>query len=88
MLFDLLHKLHDHQRPLAAMIIWSLWNSRNLLLWEDSDSTPTLTVTRVQEVLHEWTCVQKAKHPKHHVEQHPTWEKPHHDTIKCNFDAW
>jgi hypothetical protein len=43
--------------------------------------------TRAQEVLHEWSCVQKEKHPEHHVEQHPTWEKPPHGTIKCNVDV-
>ncbi|XP_024639948.1 uncharacterized protein [Medicago truncatula] len=69
------------------MTIWSLWKSRNLLLWEDNDTTLTHTVTRAQEVLHEWSCVQKAKHPEHHVEQPPAWEKPPHGTIKCNVDT-
>ena len=71
-LFDLLHKLHDHQTPLVAMIIWSFWKSQNLLLWEDNDTTPTLTITRAQEVLYEWSCFQKVKHPEQHVEQHPS----------------
>lgn len=87
MLFDLFSKLHDQQRQLAAMTLWSLWKSRNLLLWDDNDTTPILTVTRAQDALHEWSCVQKAKHPTHHDDQPPTWEKPPHGSIKCNVDA-
>jgi ribonuclease HI len=87
MLFDLFSKLHDQQKQLAAMTLWSLWKSRNLLLWDDSDTTPILTITRAQDVLHEWSCVQKAKHPTHHDDQLPSWEKPPHGSIKCNVDA-
>jgi hypothetical protein len=69
LLFDFLSRLTDQQRHLAAMTLWSLWKSRNLLLWENTNTTPTLIVTRAQEVLHEWSCMQKIKNPQHHEEQ-------------------
>jgi len=87
MLFDLSSKLHDQQRQLAAMTLWSLWKSRYLLFWGDNDNTPILTITRAQDVLHEWSCVQKAKHLMHHDNLPPAWEKPPHCSIKCNVDA-
>jgi len=68
------------------MTLWSLWKSRNLLLWDDSD-TPILTVTRAQDVLHDWSCVQKAKYPTHHDNQPPAWGKSPHSSIKCNVEA-
>jgi hypothetical protein len=64
-----------------------LWKSRNLLLWENTNTTPTLIVTRAQEVLHEWSCMQKIKNPPHHEEQLHVWTKPQQGWIKCNVDA-
>jgi len=87
MLFDLFNKLHDQQKQLPALTLWILWKSRNLLLWDDSDITPILTITRTKDVLHEWSCFQKAKHLTHHDDQLPAWEKPPHSSIKCNVDA-
>ena len=69
------------------MTLWSLWKSRNMLLWENTNVTPTLIVTRAQEVLHEWSCMQKIKHPPHHKEQTHVWTKPQQGWIKCNVDA-
>jgi len=76
LLFEFFNRLTDQQRHLAAMTLWSLRKSHNLLLWENTNTTPILIVTRAQEVLHEWSCMQKIKNPPHHEKQIHVWTKP------------
>ena len=63
MLFDLFHRLHEQDRPLATMIFWSLWKSRNTKLWGAINISPTFIVSRAHDVLHEWSCMQRTKQP-------------------------
>lgn len=70
-LFDLFHMLKDQDRPSAAMILWSLWKCRNTKLSEASDTSPTFTVSRAHDVLHEWICMQQAKHLTSPQDQQP-----------------
>jgi ribonuclease HI len=41
----------------------------------------------VFDVLHEWSCMQRAKHPARPEDQHLIWTKPPVGHIKCNVDA-
>jgi len=38
-------------------------------------------------MIHEWSCMQKAKHLTHPLNQKPVWIKPQPGHIKCNVDA-
>jgi len=62
MMFELCTRLKEQDRILAAMTLCSLWKSRNVKLWEATNTTPPSIVTWAHDVLHEWSCMQRAKH--------------------------
>nr|ABN08723.1 Polynucleotidyl transferase, Ribonuclease H fold [Medicago truncatula] len=87
LLFDFMHRLCSQQQQAAGMLLWSLWKSRNIKLWDSTDTTTAITISRAKDTLHEWSCMQSAKtqpiNPNHHI----SWVKPTGGMIKCNMDA-
>ncbi|XP_024633477.1 uncharacterized protein [Medicago truncatula] len=87
MLFDLLDRLPEQQRLTTVMTLWSLWKSRNLKLWESTDTTAVAIVSRACDVHREWSCMQKVKFTQPNSDINFSWTKPLNGTIKCNVDA-
>jgi hypothetical protein len=87
LLFSLLDRLSAQQQPLASMILWSIWKSRNSKLWENSDTPPSTIVRRAKDSLHEWQVMQRAKQPSQGTHQEHKWLKPLPATMKCNVDC-
>jgi len=87
LLFDLLDRLSSQQQHLAAMLLWSLWKSRNTKLWETMDTSSTFILSRAKDTLQEWSCMECAKFQRFNTEQSTSWVKPLMGRIKCNVDA-
>ncbi|XP_024639931.1 uncharacterized protein [Medicago truncatula] len=69
------------------MLLWSIWKSRNTKLWEASESTSAYIISRANDSLQEWSCMQRAKLQVQNQVLTPSWVKPRFGTIKCNTDA-
>lgn len=67
--------------------MWSLWKSQNIKLWELSETTAVVTISRAKDTLHEWSCMQKEKPQVQKTEYPLTWVKPPSGVLKCNVDA-
>ena len=87
MLFDLFSRLKEQDKLSASITLWSFWKSRNAKLLDSTDSRPTSIITCAHDVLHEWSCLQKAKHLTRLPDQQLVWIKPQLGHIKCNVDA-
>jgi len=87
LLFDFLDRLSNHQQLLVVILLWSLWKSRNAKLWESSDTPATVIITRAKEILHEWTCMQRAKPQVQNTNHIISWVKLPSGVIKCDVDA-
>jgi len=61
LLFEFLRRLSLTQQQSAAMLLWSLWKSRNFKLWDALDTSSAFTVSRARDTLQEWSCMQRAK---------------------------
>lgn len=57
MLFEFFHRLSSTQQQSAAMLLWSLWKSRNSKLWDVMDTSSAFTVSRAKDTLQEWSCM-------------------------------
>ena len=69
------------------MLLWSIWKSRNINLWESRESTSVVIISRAKDSLHEWMCMQRAKPQGHSPNHGITWVKPQKGVLKCNVDA-
>lgn len=87
MLFDFLDRLPSYQQHAAAMLLWSLWKSRNIKLWDSLDTTTASTVSRAKDTLHEWRCMQRARPQPQNQDHIISWKKPPEGVLKCNIDA-
>jgi len=66
------------------MVLWSIWKSRNVKLWEGNDTSSAVTVARAKDILNEWSCTHRAKLQHSGTSQPCAWTKPQHGIIKCN----
>lgn len=88
-------KAMDHDQVcLLAVGIWSLWKSRNEMLWDDKDMRPSLVAARVLSFCKEWSFynsrlhIGHAVHTPHCVAAPPqSWSKPPAGFVKINIDA-
>lgn len=53
-IFALLQELSHAQAELFASVLWSLWKSRNLQLWQNEVETLQAIVARAQKLLVNW----------------------------------
>jgi len=86
-LFDFLDRLSTHQHQTAAMLLWSIWKSRNTKLWESCDTTTAAIISREKDTLHEWSCMQRVKPQVHTLDHSITWVKLQEGALTCNVDA-
>ena len=85
--FGFFDRLLLHQQPLAAMLLWSIGKSRNTKLWEALETTSTCIISRANDSLQEWSCMQRTKLQVQNQVLTHSWVKPHFGTIKCNTNA-
>ncbi|XP_059294595.1 uncharacterized protein LOC132047589 [Lycium ferocissimum] len=73
----------------AVMILWSLWEARNNLCWNNKQSEPTATLYRAKKELEEWRNSNLRDETATATVNTMTtkWELPPLSTIKCNTDA-
>lgn len=53
-IFALLHSLSATLSQRLASIFWSLWNHRNLKVWEDVTETCAIVVERARSLIDDW----------------------------------
>ncbi|XP_024630723.1 uncharacterized protein [Medicago truncatula] len=87
MLFEFFRRLSSTQQKSAAMLLWSLWKSRNSKLWDALDTSSAFTVCRAKDTLQEWSCMQRAKKQVQNLPCLSSWTKPPVGMTKCNVDA-
>jgi len=78
-------------------ITWSLWNSRNLKLWQQPNESNSQLVQCATHLLDEWRASQVVRSRNHahsntvqaHLirQEDKRWKKPESGRYKCNIDA-
>lgn len=89
MFFKLLATMTPYQARLCAVALWSIWKSRNQMLWEQIDTSPMLVASRAISLAEEWL---NAQLPTSTTGRNPpptdaSWSKPPHGYVKTNVDA-
>ncbi|XP_074352290.1 uncharacterized protein LOC141691450 [Apium graveolens] len=73
-------------------LCWSIWRSRNDLVWHNKRWTILRIVAKVWEYLSQWNAAQNRGYsvpliPTVEGDEATTWVKPQHDTVKITVDA-
>ncbi|XP_050222053.1 uncharacterized protein LOC126672150 [Mercurialis annua] len=82
---------YKEKKTICVMVMWSVWQARNNLLWNKVKETSKQVVNRATKILHHWQAVQKA--PMVSVLNNDfeggatTWETPNEGCLKINVDA-
>nr|XP_025886114.1 uncharacterized protein LOC112941177 [Solanum lycopersicum] len=73
----------------AVMILWSLWEARNNLCWNNKQSAPAATLYSAKKELKEWRSANSGAEMTvvAATKMVAKWEQPLLNTIKCNIDA-
>ncbi|XP_045802711.1 uncharacterized protein LOC123896357 [Trifolium pratense] len=74
----------------VATLLWSIWQHRNDVVWNDSPSLPNQVERIAYDAWNDWFAVHHLKHDENYIFAPPTtdrWEKPHICWVKCNVDA-
>jgi len=74
-------------------IMWSLWKSPNLKLWQQQNESNAQVVQRATNLLDEWRTTshshaQSNTVQAHLIRQDEKWKKPTSGMYKCNIDAY
>jgi len=91
LIFILLQQFSSGQCELMATIMWSLWKSRNMKLWQQQNELNSHVLHRATHLLDEWRATQTIKstaapNPPTRQEE-DNWKKPTPGKYKCNIDA-
>ncbi|MCH98629.1 ribonuclease H protein, partial [Trifolium medium] len=90
LVFSILQVLSAKQSSLFAVVLWSIWQSRNNKLWRSQAETATTVYHRACTVLTDWQMAQEEHKKSITRQQQPTesrWSKPSMGRYKCNIDA-
>ncbi|XP_030478238.1 uncharacterized protein LOC115695301 [Cannabis sativa] len=74
----------------AAMILWSIWNTRNDVVWNDKLSMVDEVIQNAKINYVDWFNAQQAdkdSHRDHHEAQSDKWKPPEFPIIKVNVDG-
>jgi hypothetical protein len=97
LIFTFLQNFSSMQYELMATIMWSLWKSRNMKLWQQQNETNVQVFQRATHLLEEWRAAHDIRsrssnqttipqvRPIRQEEDH--WKKLAPGRYKCNIDA-
>ncbi|GAU22278.1 hypothetical protein TSUD_260780 [Trifolium subterraneum] len=63
--FKLSSILKEEHSLLPAMIIWSLWKTRNTKLWDNQSTLMSVIISWARDTLREWSSTQLHRHTAH-----------------------
>jgi len=97
LIFTFLHNFSSGQCELMATIMWILWKSRNMKLWQQHNETNVQVFQCATHLLEEWRAAQDIRSRNSNQTTVPQvrsirqeedhWKKPTPDRYKCNIDA-
>ncbi|MCH88735.1 RNA-directed DNA polymerase (Reverse transcriptase), partial [Trifolium medium] len=82
--------LNQTQLVSFSMTAWSIWQKRNIQLWENKKESPDKVIARAQGTLQAWQQAQTTVARSVTAEQQrhaASWQPPHPEFVKCNIDA-
>lgn len=97
-LSHLRHSLPSHQMARLVALLWSLWKTRNSIVFRNETSTPGMSLLRAKRASAEWRIRNKLSLPYHPPLPHHSprsrshskwimWRKPPGGFVKLNFDG-
>lgn len=83
---------HSSSTARIITLCWSIWRSRNDLLWNNKYWSPIRIVAKAKEYLSQWSvaqgrCVSTPLHPPVEGDGALYWVKPHYNEVKITADA-
>ncbi|MCH87041.1 hypothetical protein A2U01_0007906 [Trifolium medium] len=73
-----------------AILLWSLWNNRNNLVWNDNKLNARQIGSQAVQLWEEWRAVhvfRPAEQQQQQVTPGMQWQTPTQGRLKCNVDA-
>lgn len=88
------HWLSDLERQLPIWILWRIWKSRNILVYQQRGSSWHQDLVKAVTEAKEWVTItsngsleQNLQRPQRVDNHHSCWLKPEEGYIKCNYDC-
>lgn len=93
--FQVLDRLKGDDRLAWCMSLWSIWSSRNQLVWNNTKDSAATFLVHGNQLLAEWQAAHSSilrpalSPPLHPAALSPSgaWNKPPAGFVKCNIDA-
>ncbi|KAJ9545522.1 hypothetical protein OSB04_025229 [Centaurea solstitialis] len=90
LIFRMLRENPRHIGDQFVMILWSIWQRRNDIIWKDGPRDPNTVIRRAFSVLSDWSQSRILSSLDRNVPPIPCsdkWHPPRHGFNKCNVDA-
>ncbi|XVF86886.1 hypothetical protein PTKIN_Ptkin18bG0076900 [Pterospermum kingtungense] len=91
LVFAVLNSFSEIDKGKFVMLLWSIWRRRNVLLWQQIETSIDATINMALLVLADWLQVKKLDWKGVGYVQHTggeqVWQRPRSSFLKCNVDA-